>query len=632
MIAQAWHMEAARALGEGPGTLHVQGPDPADLHGRDRRGLRFHDVAAGMTVQAMLDGDQDRLAALAAIGDELIERARDLTGGDSDAGQRTAIAEGWAAILHPENHHPELTEDGGVSFQYQHPGDVAQNLAGRRESLQRSMTALRLQSTYARFPVSAAPTDTLAADLAAARDLADNPPPDGPLHPADPIAAVAAATVVGHAQGRAVVPDDDLRWAADVIIEVATHPWADGISSESSRYPMGADRSAAAALPALLLPAFDAIVPDPGDLEEALRHTGASLADEVRMTFARAAAPVWAAPCSPAGTCRHQILWSAVIGGLRDCQLGAWDQAAQRRLIEPIGEPFAETLPGVGTEQLLVNRLTSLLIAAAEAARSDSCVARQAQDVLGPLLAAHRRGAAYWAEKNYGPPGGDQHGQAAARVLAEMAAAGDTQPLAEHVRSFTRQSPHALAELLHNLAITFTSDDALRHNMPGAWRPVMEAALDEIEASPDLLTDWYWSGMALAGLIAAPEPDLADTDPDAAIERAREDWPDPDTFDDLITRWLPIARGRPEAVDGLVKLARCGSTAWQATTGLEWTEELISGDFAAVAGRCYYLIGWLGTIRSALPGEADAARWRRIVDGLSAAGDNRAVRLQQVEE
>jgi hypothetical protein len=280
---------------------------------------------------------------------------------------------------------------------------------------------------------------------------------------------------------------------------------------------------------------------------------------------------------------------------------------------------------------LLVNRLTSPLIAAAEAARSDSCVAERAQGLLGALLTAHRRGAAHWAEENYGLPN-DQHGPATAHVLAGLAAAGDTQPLAEHVRAYTRQSSHALADLLHNLAIAFTYDDALRRALPGAWRPVMEAALEEFETNPDLPADPHWSGTALAGLIVAPEPDLADSDPDATIERARAAWPAPGSFGDLVKRWLPVARYWPEAADGLVKLARCGSSAWQATTGLEWAEELIGGDFAAVAGRCYYLVRWLGDVRAALPGEADAARWRRVVDGLAAAGDNRAAGLQQAEE
>jgi hypothetical protein len=213
-----------------------------------------------------------------------------------------------------------------------------------------------------------------------------------------------------------------------------------------------------------------------------------------------------------------------------------------------------------------------------------------------------------------------------------MAAAGDTQPVAEHVLIYTRQSPHALAELLHNLAIAFTYDDARRQALPGAWHPVMEAALGEMEATPGLPIDRHWSPVALGGLLAAPEPSLTDADPDSSVERARQTWPDPETFSELIKRWLPIARGQPEAADALIKLARCGSPAWQATTGLQWVEELIGGDFAAVAGRCYYLTQWLGEIRGTLPGEEEAARWHRVVDGLAAAGDNRAARLQQAEE
>ena len=185
-------------------------------------------------------------------------------------------------------------------FVFRSPGDVAQDLAASQEPLERGGTALRLQSTYTVPTVWDAPTDTLIADLATARQFAADPPP-GPLHPADPIAAVAAAAVAAHARRRAVVPDDDLRWAADVLVEVAAHPWSEARSTPESKYRMGADRSAAAALPALLLPEFDHIRPGVSALDEALRHTGASVADEVRMIFAHAAATVWTAPCGPAG-------------------------------------------------------------------------------------------------------------------------------------------------------------------------------------------------------------------------------------------------------------------------------------------------------------------------------------------
>jgi hypothetical protein len=201
-----------------------------------------------------------------------------------------------------------------------------------------------------------------------------------------------------------------------------------------------------------------------------------------------------------------------------------------------------------------------------------------------------------------------------------------------HVRAFTQLSPHALAELLNNLAITFTYYDALRQALPAVWLPVMETALDEMEATSDLPADRHWSARALAGLIPAPEPDLADADPDASIEHARKTWLAPGTFSEQIKRWLPIVRGQPEAADAVIKLSWCASPAWQATNGLHWVEELIGGNFTTVAGRCFYLTRWLGDIRTILPGAAEAARWRRMVDGLAAAGDNRAARLQQAEE
>lgn len=125
----------------------------------------------------------------------------------------------------------------------------------------------------------------------------------------------------------------------------------------------------------------------------------------------------------------------------------------------------------------------------------------------------------------------------------------------------------------------------------------------------------------------------AHRNPDATLKRARETWPDPDALTDLVSRWLPIAPGLPEAADGLVRLARCGSSAWQATTGLTWAEDLIGDNYTAIARRCYHLLSWLGELCPAVQGDAGAtARWRRLIDGLAAAGDSRAARLQQAEE
>ena len=98
---------------------------------------------------------------------------------------------------------------------------------------------------------------------------------------------MSSAAVVAHAQGRAAVPDDDLRWAAEVLVEAAMRPQVDEMSFQSSTYQMGADRSAGAALPALLLPAFDGIGLSRRKVEEALRRCTTSLFDEVRAAFPR---------------------------------------------------------------------------------------------------------------------------------------------------------------------------------------------------------------------------------------------------------------------------------------------------------------------------------------------------------
>ena len=347
------------------------------------------------------------------------------------------------------------------------------------------------------------------------------------------------------------------------------------------------------------------------------------------MILARAAARVWPAACGPADIsegCRHQVLWDAIPQGLRDCQLGGWDQAAQRRRIDPVREPYAQAIPRVETGRLLLNRLTAPLIA-----RSGSCVAEDAQVMLDVILAAHRRVAISWTEIGYRHPG-DQHGPAVARVLAEIAAAGDDlEPLAEHVRAFTT-GPQALTELLRDLGLAFTYSDELRPALPEVWRTVMQVALDEFDAHPERLSDWHWRGRMLGGLIPAPEIEVAELHIDDVLEHARDGWPAPDVFADLISRWIPVTRGVSEPIAALIRLVLCGTQAWQATTGLAWAENLIKDHYQAAAA-AWFLTSWLQEVRDAGHLNADAAaQWRRIVDGLAAEGNSAAASLQQAEE
>jgi hypothetical protein len=299
-------------------------------------------------------------------------------------------------------------------------------------------------------------------------------------------------------------------------------------------------------------------------------------------------------------------------------------------LTAPIQEPYDQALGVIPTEQLLLNRLTAPLVIACAAARSRSCVAPAARSMLGALLPALRRATVHWAEQNYSHPG-NLHGPATARALAELAASGDTEPLTEYARALTT-SADALASLLDDLATEFTYNDELRPSLTLTWRPLMAAVLTELEQDPRLLDD-HGQGIALGSLLPAPDLRLADASPNATMKHAEQTWEAPDTFADLIGRWLPIAQGQPSATDGLARLARCGALTWQATTGLEWTETQIGGRYPAIARRSFQLPAWLADIRPHLPDDGEATpRWRRIIDGLAAGGDSRAARLQQAEE
>jgi hypothetical protein len=626
---EVWNLEFSRAAAEFG--LHVQGPDDKETVGRGRRSYTFREVAHELTVRAILTGEQERLAALHQVGDELLHHARELR---PDEREELATVAGWAGALHAENYHPIELDGGRTGIQYVPPPEVTAGLAAANAELARGQQANRLQMTYAVNEDRSAPVETLADDLALARTFAADPPSHG-FNSEDAVAGTAAAAIVAHAQGRARLAADDIRWAGDVLVEVALSPRQDAFPVESSIYPMGADRSAAVGLPVLLLPAFATAQVDRVAVERGVVGCATSLFDEVRRALAVGLGPVWQAPCdegSAGGRCRHELAWGAVEAGLRDCQLGPWNQQRQRRDVQPLDGPPAETLRTVATDRLLVNRLTGPLVASADAARSGCCVAERAQRLLEALLEAHRRGAAHWATAGYWGSHNHQDHRRVAHVLLASAARGNGGPLAEHVRAFAGNAP-ALRQLLDDLSLLCTYDADLRQGLAAVWPAVMQVTLDAIDAGADPRQDNHWGDWAVASLIPHPGLDTGDRNPDATLEAANRDWIDPRALDGLIARWLPIARGYPRAVDALLGLVGTAPLPWQAATGLRWVDELIGGDYAAIASRCWRLPGWLEQLRASGQLEPpDTALLQRIVDSLVAHGDTRAVTLQRADE
>src|SRR5439155_13540335 len=155
---------------------------------------------------------------------------------------------------------------------------------------------------------------------------------------------------------------------------------------------------------------------------------------------------------------------------------GDWNEMVQRRLPEPLGEPYEETLLTVETKRVLVNRLTPPLVAAAQAARSNSCVTDAARRLLPVLFDVHRRGSDHWAKEGYGDHT-DRHRLPVVRALVDTAVTGDAGPLTDYVRLFTSNA-RALDQPLHDLAVLFTYHATLLSALPRICLQAMRTDLD----------------------------------------------------------------------------------------------------------------------------------------------------------
>ena len=286
--------------------------------------------------------------------------------------------------------------------------------------------------------------EALAADVALARELLDDPPQsigfsvDGPV-------AVAASAVELHLKGRAIVAHDALAWSAKVLLQVAAD-FAEHANDffDDSVFSQGADRSAARALPFLLLPGARELrsalgvhgVEDVDELIELSRAVSVRGVSETRLAYARALDAVWAAPCDRAhlyGRCHHRIALDLVTASLLDSVVGPWDSEAQRRTIARLNPPEASSLDALSGDEIYVRRLTPALRATGSAAISSACCQDDALAALRSLLAAHQR--AMLASEH-----GGHHSQSdslvAARAALWQAIDDRDEVVLEYVRSY----------------------------------------------------------------------------------------------------------------------------------------------------------------------------------------------------
>jgi hypothetical protein len=503
-------LEFSRALNDQTSGLAARVPELANP---ERRGWSLREVAMMLTLRA----EGDRIAHLKALGEQLLANARAEVGDDSSAAAREHLAavRNWAASLDRAAY--EVTqEDNRVLIQQAVDPEVEQVLGETNADLRRTNDAvgLTVRHAHVRDNGGRAPdidAEALAADLALARELLDDPPQSVGFSADGPVAAAASAVEL-HFTSRAKVSDDDLVWSATVLLQVAA-----GIADhandpfDDSFFSQGADRSAARALPFLLLPAARDLraaldmhgTDDVGELTELSRAISVRGASEARLAYARALDAVWAAPCDTAhlyGPCHHRIALDLVTESFLDSVIGPWDSELQRRSIVTLDPPAASSLDALNGDDIYARRLTPALRATGAAAISSTCCQDEARAALRSLLAAHQRAMLAYEH-------GYHHSQSDSLVAARAAlwqAIDDRDDVVlQYVQSYI-EHPRVLAEGLQ--AITAAAEeraDAGEHARR-LWPRIMDLVLDAAEANPQVFTERTWGDYAEADLIPNP--------------------------------------------------------------------------------------------------------------------------------
>ena len=630
----AWEQEFVRVVHESGGlsapSEHLVAPE--------RRKWSLQDAAMFMVTTA----DEERRRVLRTLGDRLVANARRRLdsvrdGNDSEKEPRAELAESdpvvharkWASALDPDNYQVHATERG-FNIEVSPPDDVAELLRGTDADLERAHDTTRLVLLYGRDSISglyrAVSHDELEADLAIVQQLLENPPSLAVYDPSETSAMVAAVALEAHFVEGAALSDDAVVFAAEIVLDIGETDFGSRpFEFEGTFNEHAPDRSAARALPLLLLPAASSLRvrlsddDQPTALDRAVAaglHLGQAVADEVRLHLARGLDHVWKAPCSDQGPCHHDLGLQLATETIRRSLVGPWDPATGRRVAVDLDEPFAESLARADDSSIRVSRLDAAIRALAPAVIAENCVSSRARDLLLVLLnAQHRALLAYPHDRD--PDQRGTHSLVSARALLTLAEGGDDRPLYAHIDAFADHST-LLEHLLRALSVAAEETPQRALTAKRLWPSVVRHVLDLRDSGHSPFADSYFGELALAALIPNPASDIC------FLYREVRDtpiaWWDPQGLASEIEAWLDFAAGNSMCLDRLLSFISGLETDVQVRLGLPWVVRLVDGHAGRIARGSSVVPAWLIDVRSAALAAGLRADWQRIVDVLVVAG------------
>ena len=628
-----WRQEFARIVHEG----RMFAADSEGLVASERRSWSLRNAAMFM----VLNADEDRVAELRELGAQLVSNARRhfestrrdesprlAVNVDDSVPQELAAVRAWASCLDRATYRVWKGSDG-LYVQPAPPEDVVQELQHGKEHRESVQQAARLVLRYGVRPGRAGPQaidrEQLEADIALARTLVDDARSSTADGSWDAPALVAAAALEARLVNGIDVPMDALSFAADTLLLIAEYEAPPRpFDFQETFFEEGADRSAARALPLLLLPVATALRTVAGRGNEATTfdraaraclRLGRTVPNEVRLHLARGLDHLWHTPCAEVGSCHHELGLQIATESMRDCVLGCWEpDIGGRRLVE-LEEPLGHSIGNVEGDSILPSRLDAAIRTLAPASVADICVSAPARALLFALLAAQRR-ALLCGERDDRDRRGS-HTLVSARALLTLAENGDDSAIYEHVAAYADSSA-LLGTLLRTLSAVAEETPTRARTAGRIWTGLMHHLLESGVKEKALFRDHHHGVRTLAALIpnAAPENWYLYRE----LRAKPIPWWQPLAWRAAIEAWLEPAAGRPQCVDQLVSFLDPLPVDDQVRTGLPWLVGLTLADTARVARGTYLLPQWLIDTRTAAVDANLEALWQQVVDALVVEG------------
>ena len=625
-----WRLEFRRVGKE----LSTMSASSEGIEAPDRRNWSLREAATMMTARA----NTERAAELRRIGETLVENARLRIGQDRETDAIEAQANGdedidtelamfilWASCLYRDKFQVHETAEG-LYFQPTPPEEVVQKLQDGNRDFERTSEEIRLSARYLyKVTETYVDPDELVADIISACELLQDPAILGVHHPWDVPAAVAEAALEANLLRRVDLPDDVLIFAAETVLRVSEGEAPQQLYDfEESYFEQGADRSAARAVPLLLMPVAEHLraIVDGGDGSTTFERVSAagfnlaqSMVNEVRLHLARGLDHLWSTPCVQEEPCHHNVGWQIATATMRDCALGGWNRDTGMRSIVVLDEPLAQSLADTPDDSIEPYRLDASIRTLAPAATANICVSTEARVLLWALLDAQMKSLLQHERNDLDHRG--THALVSARALLTLAQIGDDTAIYEQIDAYADNSA-LLGNLLRALSATAEETPDRAAAARRIWPSVIRHVLDLHNVGHKPFRGEFYGDMALAALMPNAEPAT-----EYLYRELREQpivWWDPLELQSEVEAWLVPAIGKATCVDQLIDFLRMLTEENQARFGLPWVATLVLASPGDIANRSFLLTNWLIETRYAADAAGLSAEWQEIVDALVIEG------------